>query len=430
MKRHELKKTQQSKLTLLRHIAMPSDCKYGEASISVSCSGVTFPEDIKVKSKEKRETAEGVITDFAFKKTPFVVHYKLDAKYDPSTDIDVAGNPGVRKLKGANPSEDAEKEEWLDQARGERTELEKSDNGQLLLKQYDGNKDAYNLAFTSMAFCDKWREGDVVMSMSRDTSESLNKDEVINDRTYYNSETEKEVTYNEHAFDVQACLQNTLVFMMDNPDMNPEGEPGYVSDEDLQTAIDAMTDFFNAVYDTGNTKDATTPMTRDQVYKAVEQPAANRLRASNSRAAYEEVEYYRERLKNKSNGLLRADKDKYGHEEFFQKLVVEQMMRSDDAGVVVHEGEFKGVIPDEDFTMSVLIQKDGGESSGIKVLSVNIPDLELDVDSEKWAEEYKEILEDKMRDVTFVQHIVKNALSEGAGQIVCGELARHENIKN
>ena len=427
-RKHELKKNQQNKLTLLRHVAMPEDCKYGEASISVNCSGVTFPEDIKVKSKEKRETAEGVITDFAFKPTPFVVHYKLNAKYDPSIDIDVAGNPGNLKFKGMDEAEDAEKEEWLDQARGERTELEKSDNGQLLLEQYDENKDAYNLAFTSKTFCNKWQEGNVVMSMSRDTSEALKTGGVINEKTYEKSKG-KTVTYNDHAYDVQSCLQNTLIFMKKNPAMNSEGEPGYVSPEDIDKAVHSMTEFYNAVYTTGNTKDKTTPMTRDQVYEAVENTHANRLMATNARAPYEEFEYYQERLKNKSNGLLRADKDKYGHEEFFRSLVAEQMMRSDEAGVVVHEGEFKGVIPDDDFTMSVLIQKENGETSGIKVLSVNIPDLELDVDSEKWAEEYKEILEDKMRDVTFVQHIIKNALSESTGQIVCGELARHENIK-
>ena len=422
MNKYLIEKNKQGKVTLLRHVTMPKHVLFNEASIAIRCTEVSFPEGIKVKQKTKHENDDCIVKHFVFKETPFIVHYKLDAKYDPKSDIDVAGNLGTRK----GPSNEEEHEAWLNQARSEKTELGKSENGQKLLAEYDKHQKAFNLAFTSNSFCKKWKEGGIAEAMARDTSDSLRTNTPVNTKSYLLNNNV--VTYNYHAFSVKDYLLKTLIFIKNCKSMNPMDAPGYVSDDELTDSINAITNFVKQVHKTNNTSDQTTAMNRDQIYAAINIATEENSSSNENHDFSQIVNCYENKFKIEQNGSSQSYEDRYGQDDFYRQLNIERMMRSEDADQILHDGKITGVIPDNSFSMDILIKKTNGKSTEISVLKTYMPDCELNIDSEKWASEYKNSLEIKIHNVSFIKTYIMNTLQDGFEQIICRELANYENI--
>ena len=437
MKKYLIEKKKQGKVTLLRHVTMPKHALFDEASIAIRCTEVSFPEGIKVKQRTHLETEKSIVTSFELKETPFIVRYKLDANYDPKSEIDVAGNWSVKEKKDPNDSE--EKEGWLNQARNERTELEKTENGKKLLAEYQKHQKAYNLAFSVKTFADVWNDPDgVTQNMARDTHSALQKGTAVNENSY-NSVNGK-VSYNKHAFDISYDLQLTLLGIMGDEEQiynNAETPGGRVTTDELQNALDAIDNFQNEIYDKCS-KDKTIMdpepddckiMTKDEIYDTINNASERIPKDSKKTNPHIIYKYYQKRLLNQANDRIKDEIDKYGKESFFRKFFSETQMRSKKSSIILHEGEFKGLLTDNGLNINVLIEKINGKTSNIKVLNVSIPDFEMNIDSEKWSSEYKSMLEKKVQDVTFVKEIVRNTLQEGVKQFVCGELAKYENIQ-
>ena len=153
MKTYTFSNPKNSKLTLLRHFPLENHAM-DDASLSIVFTGLVLPEDIKVKSRERKKVQNGEIVHYGFQKTTFQVSYELVAKPDPKQEIDVAGNLRVKGEIG--PSEE-EKETWLNHAREERERLKNTKNGPDLLNVYDIYEDVYNRAFDSGSFCGETR---------------------------------------------------------------------------------------------------------------------------------------------------------------------------------------------------------------------------------------------------------------------------------
>ena len=432
MKEIKLDKSRQGKITLLRHVAMPEKTLLKEVSIALRCTGVAFPEGIKVKRKETKEDERGIIKHFEFKQTPFIVRYKLDAQYDPKSNIDVAGNLNLKDEKSASDDGNEEKKEWLDQARSERSELQKTENGQKMLNVYNNpnHQKAYNLAFSIQAFADAWNDGGIVKAMAKDTSSALkNENAEINDKTYV-FPNGKKVTYNQHAFDISKNLYITLMNIKDDTSFNPPGSSKYVPPDKMEEAADAIVNFHSSIYNTtNNDRDLTTPMKRKDIYKAINNASENNnIQFIKEKYNFEdEFNYYQTCfLKNPVNSVY---EDKYGKGEFYRKFFSERLMRSDESKLCLHEGIFQGFISENKLCMDVLITKTNERTTNIQTIDISMPNFDIEVDNENWADEYRTMLEEKIQDISFVKQIVINALQEGFNQFVCGELARYENIR-
>ncbi len=427
MKKHEIKKENQNKVTLLRHFPLPQNAAMDEASVAVRFTGLTLPEDLKVNKREKQETEDGVVVHYEFKNTPFLVSYELEANYDPRQQIDVAGNLRVRGEEG--PSRE-EKDVWLQHAREEQARLQNTPNGEKLLRPYNDHQYTYNKAFDSFAFCDEWREGNMVEAMARDTHEALlQEDKIINDKDKnYAPSGQDSATYNGRSFYVQGALVLTLHSMKGGTSyLNPPG-PVQIPDSEIQDSIEAINDFENAIYDnTENSEDNTKPMTKGDVYAVVADPEDKFKRPGPKKNSCDEYNYYMARLENERNGVVNNEEDKYGREGFFRKLIAEKEQFGRN-GTVLHTGTFAGSIPGDGFEMDILLRKENGETKGITVLQVKTPEFDIDVDSEKWAQEFRAELEAKMQDVSFVGQSVLSVVRDGIGQIVRKEVAKYEAI--
>lgn len=434
MKTYQIKEQKKNRITLLRHVSLPAENTLKEASVALEFCEVVVPEDLRVRAKSAESDAQGRRKHFEFCETPFQVKYRLVAGYDPATGVDVAGNPCNEKPeKNGEAGSNEEKEEWLNHARSERKSLGETKNGHLFLQAYDTYTDVYNAAIKTDAFGSVWKV-DSVRDMAADTHTALNSDDAeINDKQYDVEGLPDPLSYNEYAFFMQAQLNYTLEAMK-TQDGKPSGlnlpGPDYFDDETVDQSIDAIGRFIDAVSLTGNTQDgASVVMTRKQVYEAVDKNSPEDLPAANHRDRIaEEMRYYRERMECEQNGLELTEKDKYGREGFYRRLMNEKALRSAD-GKVLCEGVFSGVIPADGFEADIRYKEENGVLSDIVVSHINIPDLDFEVDSEKWDEAYRSALEEQFRNVSFVSRSVITVLREGIGQIVRKEAAKYETIR-
>lgn len=427
MKKHEINKKQNS-VTLLRHAAVPSHTLLKEAAVSMCFTGLSLPQDIKAKKREKRKVEDGIVIHYEFDRTPFAVNYNLMAKYDPAQKIDVGGTLGARRDDEHKGPSEEEKEMWLDQARRERTHLQEVKNGPDLLDAYTKHQNVYIRAFDTNMFCTTWTS-DGVEAMVRDTHEALLQNNAeINTKTYAPEKDGDEFeTYNYKAFEVKSEMVYSLLALTGaKSSLNPAGA-NYLTESSLTEALAAINEFANRVYSTGNDKENTTPMTKESVYEAVSNPPKSRKRKEGKDDPYEEFAYYCARLENEKNGGVNTEKDRYGREAYFRGLM-EEMAQRNSEGVLLHEGTFEGVIPDEGFEMDLLLRRENGKTKEIVVLQVKTPAFDIDVDSEKWSQEYKEALETKVQDVSFVGQNVIGIVRDGIGQIVRKEVAKYEAI--
>jgi len=432
MKTYQIQKSKSNKITLLRHVLMPKEQYLKEASVAIVFAEVIVPEDLKVKRKSKERDEQGRAMHFEFKNTPFRVKYRLVGGYDPQTGIDVAGNPCNEKKESANgAAADDEKEEWLNHARSERETLRETENGTVLLQAYDTFTDAYNAAFKVQTFCNDWAT-DITKQMAADTHKALNSnDTVAVNANTYKDKTGNDVTYNKRSFHMSSQLWWALDSMKTQDGkpspFNPSG-PEHIDDDTLEDSKTAIENFMGRIYSTGNSEKNVEEMTRSDVYQAISQADKADVSATNVHEQFlEEVRYYKDRLERRKNGQLLAEEDKYGREEYVRKLMEEKALRAAD-GAVLYEGEFSGIIPDNDFVVDIRVKEENGEPTDILVSHISIPEFDFEVDSEQWDDEYREALEEQFREVSFVGQSLMEVLREGIGQIVRKEVAKYETI--
>lgn len=431
MKTYTINNQQQDKITLLRHANLSQETTIKEASVSLIFDEVVLPQDLKVKNKTKEKTEQGRQLHFEFGDTPFEVKYHLVAGYDPGSDIDVAGN--MLERDGGRAVDDDEKERWLEQARDERTTLQGTKNGSTLVDTYYLHTDTFRAAFGVQSFHNEWNNRGVVKMMAADTYDALRSEgeKTINDKEYPDiSQSSGKITYNRKAYSVQSALLHALRRMkrtdgIASP-LNPEG-PDNISDKEIDATLESIILFTNGVKSTDNESNHTKPMTRDEVYDAVNKTNIETLPIKYTLAdLVEEERYYEERMQREKDGLT-PEEDRYGHEDYFRRLMDEIEQRRSD-GTVLYEGVIRGVIPGEGFETDVRMQEEDGSLVDIVVLGVRTSDFEFDVDSEQWHEEYRDALEERLREVSFVSQSLVNVLRDGVGKIVRGELARYEAI--
>ncbi|WP_372394265.1 hypothetical protein ABMY26_04300 [Azospirillum sp. HJ39] len=190
----------------------------------------------------------------------------IDAKPDPVIPVDFAGSlldlSDMPQAAGgdASAAADPEKEQWLNQAREQRTELAKSTNGSTLLATYYEHNEAFNDLFSqSPGFVSQWQNGGVTKEMSRDTSAALQQRSTINAKTYSNN-----LNYNYNSFSQQATVATALAVMATAYD---EGTPEYQKYANASTATAGFSTMVTQV--TGNAQSTTVPMTSVEIHNTV-----------------------------------------------------------------------------------------------------------------------------------------------------------------
>lgn len=201
--------------------------------------------------------------------------YLLEAKPDPVMELDSGGDlmelpPGAQRPGhgGANEPDfalDSQKEEWLDQARGQREQLRATANGQKLLGVYGEHNDTFEEVFrVNGTLPPLWKAGGATRDMAADTSTAIDQNGVINqpDKTYIG-----DVTYNSNALAQQLNVAAACLYT--DPDFDPETGPPAGS-KYLEAAKAALSFGSTVATTTGNTKQSVNPMTPDAVHGTVQ----------------------------------------------------------------------------------------------------------------------------------------------------------------
>lgn len=175
----------------------------------------------------------------------------------------VPGGSAPTPPAGGTPG--TEQEAWLNQARGERTKLAATPNGQALLALYNQHNQVLDTVFrTNTTLQTIWPQQGATRQMAADTSAALTSGTPINSptKTYANGLTYNETAFLNHLAVAVACYYSDPQY---NPDANSLPDSPYTA------ALKDILSFQQVVgAATSNDKTAITPMTPDDVYSAVE----------------------------------------------------------------------------------------------------------------------------------------------------------------
>ncbi|WP_424101149.1 hypothetical protein [Moorena producens] len=210
-----------------------------------------------------------------------VGRYAIEAIEVPAIDLDLGGtlmpfNSEFNKPRPAGANEgtgvfnDQQKDEYLDQAREQRTRLMDTPNGQQLMGVYDAHEEVYTEMFESSNSVRRtWQQGNVTADMASHTSDAIKQDATINP-----SPNEKKfgqgffrLGYNNNALIQQISLATACMAAAKQTESLPNDSD--IPDNKYGQAALAASNFKEAVATTGNTQNDTTPMTASEVYTSV-----------------------------------------------------------------------------------------------------------------------------------------------------------------
>ncbi|MDJ0676703.1 MAG: hypothetical protein QNJ36_15215 [Calothrix sp. MO_167.B42] len=211
-----------------------------------------------------------------------VGRYAIEAMEVPAIDLDLGGtlmpfNSKFNKPRPAGADEgtgffnEQEKEEFLNQAREQRTRLMDTPNGQQLMGVYDAHEEVFTEMFqNSNAVRTTWQQGNVTAEMASHTSDAIKQDSMINpppqEKTF--GQGFYQMGYNNNAFIQQVSLATACMAAAKQTEGLPNDAK--IPNNKYSQAALAASNFKQAVSTTGNTQDNTTPKTANQVYTDVE----------------------------------------------------------------------------------------------------------------------------------------------------------------
>ncbi len=263
---------------LARTVPMPEDHAYETGAISFRMADLALSGLARLDQERSDASTDGdrIKLKLVLDGIRLDGRYSLDVKPDPIIKVDTAGNlmdlpPEVCDPRAGGSDTDPggaldpQKEQWLDQAREQRTKLSQTDNGQKLLGLYGEHNETYDNVFrTNTALVPLWQNGGVTRDMASDTSTAVQANGVVNssDKTYANGNT-----YNGNAFVQQLTVASACVWT--DPDFDPATGPPPGSK--FWDAAKAALSFGKGVnQNTGNSKDNVNEMTPTAVYGTVD----------------------------------------------------------------------------------------------------------------------------------------------------------------
>lgn len=346
---------------------VPTTFPTGELRIELSDVAATPVEILIAKVAKNGDDAATITIELA----PMSLggHYRLFALEQPKVELDTGG--GLMPLAAISapadqPTITPQQFEQLKQARLQREQLKTTANGQTLLRSYSTHNDAFNNAFqTNSALRANWQAQGATQAMADDTSAAIANGTVVNSSTA--TYGLNKIGYNDNAFQQQTYLVSALLWT--NPD-----------------AASAASTFANQVTTaTGNTQIATTEMTANGVYDAVnscpptmglQTSDANPLRFHDSLALVARNEHGDDDLQLlKKHGYKMDD----SQVRAMQEIYAESVRQADPVSQAeLWNGEISASVPASRFEFT-LTQHDGGViATNMTRHNMAVPDLQID----------------------------------------------------
>lgn len=353
--------------------------------------------------------------------------YALEAKPDPVMDLDTAGTmmeiseqdhrPMAAGAGSGSPDPDPEQEAWLNNARSQRTELSKTENGQKMLRTYYDHNETYNGVFESYpALATVWKAGGATKEMARDTSNAVSpdadSDAVINNsgKTYAGN-----LTYNGNAFSQQLNVAASCVYS--DPDFSPVTGPN--KQGKYWEAAKAALSFGKGVStSTGNSKSSTNAMTKTQVYSTVkdhkdELPTVTNDEVTNAIVESPLIPGGSATVENPD--WVHIDEEDRKRLRFLHDAILKQKAEDSDVeGLPVFQGTCHALLGSVSARIR-LSRTDENQPyrAECPLSAIEIPAFEFHIDDSQWGGETAEVARNRLERVYFIRSLLYASIADG-----------------
>ncbi|MBW4717239.1 hypothetical protein [Saccharothrix obliqua] len=259
-------------IPLARTVQMPDGFEYDSGALGFRLEDL---EILPVEAPAARPVAVDGGTTVALPSFEVRARYRVEATRDAVATVDGGGDLSELPDSATAPRTgrditDHDRDEWVDNAKAQEDKLNKTPNGQKLVKTYYEHNEVYGELFETdkgTFVRDVWSKKGGTTQMAAHTHGAVKQDDVVNQGEYPSLRTDDQVSYNAAAFARHdAMTQYTKAL---DPNYDPL-DPDNVAAK-YKNAVEASLQFRTAVRnDTGNTDKAVTQMRSGAVYEAVE----------------------------------------------------------------------------------------------------------------------------------------------------------------
>ena len=411
---------------LARTVGMPEGHGYETGAVSFRLKRLRLGGMSRLLEGAHAEQAEGgrVRLKFALERLVLRGRYALEVKPDPIMTLDTGGNlldlpPEALRPSAAGAEADSDapldpqKEEWLDQARDQRTRLSETDNGQKLLGLYNVHNEVYDEAFKSNpALPELWRAGGATRDMAGDTSEAVKADGVVNDAgKTYQSDTGP-VSYNANAFTQQLNVAAGCMFT--DPDFDPTVGPPKGSK--YAAAAKAALSFGKGVKTTtSNDKDNVNEMKPSEVHSTVEQHEGD-LPPTGDREVTRiatEIGPGGAEADGDLGWTVVDEEDRRRLQRLYQTTMKYRAESADVPGRPMYVGLCRARIEGVEVTVELdLEETDEGRRARLVSAELQMPAFELDIDDSRWGGEVGRVARRRLERMYFIRSLLHDSITE------------------
>lgn len=412
---------------LARTVGMPEGHAYKTGAVSFRLQRLSLGGMSRLGAEGCAEEGAGgarVRLKFTLERLVLRGRYSLEVKPDPVISLDTGGNlldlpPEALRPSAAGAEADSDapldpqKEEWLDQARDQRTRLSQTDNGQKLLGLYNQHNETYDEVFkSSPALPELWRAGGATRSMAADTSDALKTDGVVNSAgKTYDSDTGP-VSYNSNAFSQQlnvaaACMWADADF---DPATGPPKGSKYVA------AGKAALSFGKGVKTTtNNDKENVNEMKPSEVHATVERHEGDLPPTSDREVTRLAGEI--------GSGGAEADGDLgwtvVGEEDrrrlqyLYQTTMKHRAESANVSGRPLFRGRCRARVEGVEAVVELAVEDEGGgRRARLVSAQIQMPAFELDVDDSRWGGEVGRVARRRLERMYFIRSLLHDSITE------------------
>jgi hypothetical protein len=407
---------------LARTVKMPSGHPYESGALSFRLGGLRLHGAAELDLDRCSLARDGTRVVLGLGLRELVLHgrYAVEVKPDPVVPIDSGGNlmdlapeacaPIAAGTSPGDPPLDPEKEQWLENARHQRTILAQSENGQQLLGVYNTHNETYDELFrTSPSLVTTWQAGGATKEMARDTHGAVKADGVVNDaqKQYTGG-----VTYNGNAFVQQTAVALTAAITAGWDGISETPPPA--DDKYWSAGLAALSFGKGVATATNNTPQTVNEMKASEVHgtvKAYDGPVPKvdpneglkLLSDGDSGAGGDDGpdqswivlgESDRERLRHLRVGLLKE--------------------KAEDAAVVgqpLFEGACEARIRGAHVVLEIVLG-DGIERDAVQAAVADVPAFDLEIDDGGWADDAGEIARRRVERLYFLRTMLHASVVE------------------
>lgn len=384
-------------LPLARTVEMPEHVGYPSGALSLRFTELTVEP---LATPGAVPVSDGDRTVVALPPLLVRARYAIDATPDRIATVDGGGDLSVLPNPATAPrsGDDSDKHpEWLENARRQRMRLAQTESGRSLLNLYGLHEKVYTELFDpnlGTFVDDVWTINEGTAQMAAHTHDVIGSGEgAVNDPEHsYLTPDEQMANYNVNAFTRELAAANYILAL--------EGIGSQTQDE-YNAASQAALDFADVVGNgTGNKTDSVNPMTREDVYQAVERHPSAEARSSSESAQRRFAAILNPFADDVWEGWDDDERDLI--REFHRKAAAgRERLRAAAVSTVLFEGTGSGRI-----TGAAAVT----DASG--TVRVELPDFGIVLDDTAWSGAAATIARERLNAAGFLADLVRDAVAE------------------